>query len=128
MSGIGMCNGNRPWQSGGSLLGNLLLVALITYGGYIGIQYVPQMIESSSLDSMLDTLESQHRTQRYESGHQVEQAVKSLLNLNGMDDLEQSIQVSESGQGARIEIEYERELDLLYTTKTLRYHKSLELD
>jgi len=123
---MGNRNSQRQW--GGSLFGNLILLALVAYGGYIGVQYVPQLIESTSLDSMLDTLESQHRTQQYESSHQVEQAVKNLLNLNGMDDMAQHIQVRESGQGTSIEIAYERELDMLYTTKTLRYQKTLDLD
>ncbi len=123
-----MSNTRLRRHSGGSLLGNIFLLALFAYGVYLGIQYVPQLIESKSLDSMLSSIESQHRAHRYDSSHQVEQAVKSMLNLNQMDDMLQHIKIRESPPGISIEIDYDRELDLLYGQKTLHYSKTLDLD
>ncbi len=115
-------------QAGGSLLGNILMVAVFAYGVYLGIQYVPQLIESKSLNSMLDSIESQNRGQKYESSQQVEQAVRSMLNLNQMDDMIQYIDVRDSSRVISIEINYERELDLLFDKKTMVYSKTLDLN
>jgi len=115
-------------QAGGSLLGNILLLALFAFGVFLGIQYVPQLIESKSLDSMLASIESQNSSQKYESSQQVEQAIKSILNLNQMDDMIQHIKVRQSMQRISVEVNYERELDLLYETKILNYSKTLDLE
>jgi hypothetical protein len=115
-------------QSGGSALGNIILILLFAYGVYVGIQYVPQLIESKSLDSMLDSLESNNRAQKYTSAQEVQNAVKSMLNLNQMDDMNQYIRVRESGQGISVEIEYERELKLLFQDKVMKYTKIRDLN
>jgi len=118
----------HKYQAGGSLLGNILLLALFAFGVFLGIQYVPQLIESKSLDSMLASIESQNSSQKYESSQQVEQAIKSILNLNQMDDMIQHIKVRQSMQRISVEVNYERELDLLYETKILNYSKTLDLE
>lgn len=123
-----MKNSTHKNQRGGSVLGNILLLGLFAYGVFLGIQYLPHMLESKSLDSMLDSIDSQHRAQAYESGHQVEQAVKSILNLNQMDDMMEHIQVRSGPQGISIEIGYERELDLLFQKKVMKYSKILDLE
>lgn len=122
-----MSNTRLHRQSGSSLLGNVFLLALLAYGIYVGIQYVPLLVESKSLDSMLSSIESQNQSQKYESSQQVEQAVRSMLNLNQMDDMLQYIKVRESNQ-ISIEIDYDRELNLLYEKKNLHYSKTLDLD
>jgi hypothetical protein len=104
------------------------LLALLAFGVFLGIQYVPQLIESKSLDSMLASIESQNSSQKYESSQQVEQAIKSILNLNQMDDMIQHIKVRQSMQRISVEVNYERELDLLYETKILNYSKTLDLE
>ncbi len=118
----------RKDQTGGSLPGNLLLIALFAYGVYVGLQYVPQVIESKSLDSMLDSIESQNDSHHYDSAQQVAQAVRNILNLNQMDDMIKSITIREGQQGINIEVNYARELDLLFEKKTLNYNKSLDLN
>lgn len=115
-------------QTGGSILGNILFIVLFAFGVYLGIQYVPQFIESKSLDSMLDSIESQHNSQPYESSQQVEQAVKGILNLNQMDDMMQHIKVRESSQAISIEIDYQRELNLLFSKKLMSYSKVVDLN
>jgi hypothetical protein len=117
----------RKYQLGASAFGNILLIALFAYGIYLGIQYVPQFLESKSLDSMLDSIDSQNRSQKYDSAQQVETAVKSMLNLNQLDDMINTITIRDGQQGINIEIYYERELDLLYEKKILQYNKTLDL-
>lgn len=123
-----MMKQTRKNQLGGSALGNILLITLFAYGVYLGIQYVPQLIESKSLDSMLDSIESQNRSQPYASAQQVEQAVKSILNLNQMDEMIKNITIRGGQQGINIEVSYERELDLLFQKKAMNYNKYLDLN
>ncbi len=115
-------------QRGGSLLGNVLLLALFAYGIYIGIQYVPQYIESKSLDSVLQSIRDQHGSHPYVSAQQVSQAISSNLNLNQMDDMMKHVQVREGSPGISIEVSYQRELDLVFRKMTLSYDKSVDLD
>ena len=51
-----------------------------------------------------------------------------MLNLNQMDDMMQNIDIRASSQGISIEIDYERELDLLFQKKVLTTNKTLDLD
>ena len=42
-------------QKGASAIVTLIILALLAYGVYVGIQYVPQAIESKSVDSVLNS-------------------------------------------------------------------------
>ena len=118
----------RKLETGGSAIGNIILVALFAYGVFIGIQYVPQLIESKSLDSLLDSLSSQNMVQKYSDTGEVERAISSMLNLNQMDEMGQHIKVRDTGQGFSVEIEYERELNLLVQKKVMKYTKIMDLN
>ncbi len=115
-------------QLGGSAIGNMVLIAVFAYGVYLGIQYVPQWIESRSLDSMLESIDSQNRTNPYSNAQEVEQAVKNILNLNQMDDMIKNITIRDGQQGINIEVSYDRELNLLFSQKTLHYSKSQDIN
>jgi len=123
-----MTNSRRKLETGGSAIGNIILIALFAYGVFIGIQYVPQLIESKSLDSLLDSLSSQHTMQKYSDTGEVERAISSMLNLNQMDEMAQYIKVRDTGQGFSVEIEYERELNLLVQKKVMKYTKIMDLN
>jgi len=118
----------RRNQHGGSFLGNVFLLVLFVYGVYLAIQYVPLFIESSSLDSVLGSIEGQHQGNPYQGAQQVEQTIRNQLNLNQMDDMMQNVRVRESGNSISIEISYQRELDLVFQEKVLHYNKTLDLD
>jgi hypothetical protein len=115
-------------QDGGGLIGNIFLLALFAYGVYLSFQYVPQFIESRTLDSVLESIETQHRGQPYESAQQVEQAIKNNLNLNQMDDMIKNFRIRESGNSISVEVSYQRELDLLFQKKVLNINKTVDLD
>lgn len=123
-----MTNCRRKLQAGGSVIGNVILIALFAFGVYVGVQYVPQLIESKSLDSMLDSLKTQNQAQKYTSTHEIERAISSMLNLNQMDEMVQNIRIRDTGRGFSIEIEYERELNLLAQKKVMRYTKIVDLN
>jgi len=123
-----MTNSSRKLETGGSAIGNIILIALFAYAVFIGIQYVPQLIESKSLDSLLDSLSSQNMMQKYSDTGEVERAISSMLNLNQMDEMAQYIKVRDTGQGFSVEIEYERELNLLAQKKVMKYTKIMDLN
>lgn len=115
-------------QRGASLAGNILLLAAFGYGIYLGIQYVPFYLESKSIDSILQSIEAQHQSQRFEAAQQVDQAVRKNLNMNQMDDMMTHVRIRENPSGISIEINYDRELDLLFDRKTLSFSKTTDLD
>lgn len=114
-------------QRGGSLMGNIFLLALFVYAVYLAIQYVPQYLESRSLDSVLQSLQSQHQSNPFESAQEVDQALRRNLNMNQMDDMMRHIQVRQNPSGFSIEASYERELDLVFQKKTLTVNKTVDL-
>ncbi|HET6566043.1 MAG TPA: DUF4845 domain-containing protein [Xanthomonadales bacterium] len=123
-----MAKRSRTNQDGGSILGNIILIALFAYGVYLAFQYVPQLIESRSVDSILDSLQSQHRSHPYESAQAVEQALKSSLNMNQMDEMIKNFTIRDTGRGVSIEVHYERELNLLFQQKTITVNRTMDLD
>jgi hypothetical protein len=114
-------------QRGASALATLLLVAVIAYGVFIGIQWVPQHIESSTVDSVLESLEARHRTEPAASAREVGERIGSLLYINERSDLKERFKVRQEGRDFIVEVDYERELNLLFTRHSLRYQKSRRL-
>ena len=114
-------------QSGASGIGTVILLAIAAYGVFVGIQYVPQLIESSSVDSILNSIEHEHRAEPIRSAQALRAKVDNHLNVNQLNHLKDSFQVREWGSDYLIEVSYERELNLLYATRTLKYENSLTL-
>ena len=48
-------------QKGASIIVTIIGLALLAYGVYIGIQYVPQVIESKAVSSIFTTIEKDQR-------------------------------------------------------------------
>ena len=48
-------------QKGASAIVTIIFLAVLGYAVYVGIQYVPQAIESRSVDSILNTVETDQR-------------------------------------------------------------------
>lgn len=115
-------------QAGASAVGTIIFLAVIGYGIYVGIQYVPQFIESSSVDSILDSLEINQREEPADSVQDVESRIKRLLDVNEMKNMEDSFDVRQDGNSFIVEVSYERELNLLYEVKKMKYEKTITLN
>lgn len=113
-------------QRGASTIVTILLLAAIAYGVYIGIQYVPQAVESNTIDSILDGVESTQRGST--SVIAVRQQVTKMLQLNDMNDLTNSFSVESTGGVITVTFSYDRELNLGYKIKPMHYEKSLRLN
>jgi len=111
----------------GSVFGLLIGLVVLGYAVYIGIQYVPILIEETAVDSILDSIATNNRSAPATSTQDVQSSINKQLNLNQMDEMRQYFNVTRNGDQFTIHVMYERELDLLFDKKTLSYTKSKKL-
>ena len=115
-------------QQGGSAIGLIIFLAILGYGIFVGIQYVPQYIESSSVKSMLDTIVDKNKKERFGDIYAVKRAIDDLLYINQMEELEDSFKVRQYRGDITVTVSYERELNLLYETKLMLYESFVSLE
>jgi len=115
-------------QKGASIIASLIFLVVLGYGVYIGIQYVPQLIESKSVGSILRSIDSDERIERDVSIHAVETKLIKLLQINEMDYMIPNSKVKGFNGKITITISYDRELDLIYEKKKIHYERVLILD
>lgn len=114
-------------QRGASAIGLIIFLAILGAGTYIGLQYIPQYIECSSVDSILDSIEKSNNSKPVTGVIDIRNRINKQLNMNQMDDLRDSFTVKQDGEQYLITVSYERELNLIYTTKPMKYEKTLIL-
>lgn len=114
-------------QRGASAVGTMILLAVIAYGLYVGFQYVPQLIESRSVDSILTSIENTHRAEPVRDAQAVRSMIENHLHINHLNHLKDRFDVRQFGNDYIIEVSYERDLDLLFTRKVITYETSLTL-
>lgn len=115
-------------QKGASAIGTIIILAILGYAAYIGIQYVPQMIESKSIDSILRSVKDAQNTDPVNDVEDARAMVIRLLQVNEMNDMTDSFTVKERAGKITIEFSYERELNLGYEKRPMHYEKTLVLD
>ena len=114
-------------QKGASVIGTIILLALLGYAVYVGIQWVPQMIESKSIDSILGTVRDENKNDPITSVQEANEMVIRLLQVNEMNDMTDSFKIRTREDHIVIEFSYDRKLDLLYKVKPMHYEKTLRL-
>lgn len=112
-------------QKGASAIGTIIILVLLGYGAYLGIQYVPQIIESKSIDSILDNMETSQRTDPVTSKQAATEKVIKLLQVNEMNDMTDNFTVEKRDGRITITFDYDRELNLGYKTQPIHYKKSV---
>jgi hypothetical protein len=123
---INMSIKNR--QQGGSGIGLIIILAIIGYGVFVGIQYVPQYIESASVKAILVNIVDNHNKEPLNDASAVQSAIDNQLYINQMDDLKNSFTVTPDRGHYIITVSYERELNLLYTNKKMVYEETATLE
>ena len=121
-------NSLQKQQRGGSMIATLITLTVLAYAIYVGIQYMPHMIESKSIDSILDDLKSAHNTETIRTVESANGSLIRMLQINEMDDMRDSFSITKKSGGINIVSNYERELNLIYETKTIVYEKSIRLE
>lgn len=117
----------RAKQKGASAIVTVIVLAILAYGVFLGIQYVPQAIESRAVDSIYSTIEKDHRLDPIESEVEVKDKVIKMLQVNELNELTRNVRVRRIGGTTTVKIKYERELNLGYKTKPMVYEKILVL-
>jgi len=120
-------NMRARFQRGASGINTIIVVAVLGYGVFVGLQYVPQMIEWGTVNSMLDSLRSQQVSNPPSSVQEIEADIGRLLDINEMRDMAEHFNVRRQGDGYLVSVNYERELNLLFTHKIIQYHKELPI-
>lgn len=114
-------------QKGGSVFSLIITLAIIGIAAYLAVQYVPQRIEFSTVDSILSKIEQDHRKTRIRSVNELQHSIANQLNVNEMNDLKDSFEIRQSGGIYVIRVSYERELNLIYAKKQMKYEKTITL-
>lgn len=114
-------------QKGASAIVTVIILALLAYGVYLGIQYVPLAIESRAVDSIFATVDKEHSMDSLRTEGEARNKVSTLLNINEMNDMAKNLSVRQIGGTITIKVKYERELNLGYKVKPMLYEKILVL-
>ena len=115
-------------QKGASAIVLIIVLAIFAYAVYVGLQYIPQRIESGSVDSILDSIAENHKTTPVQNVSEILSAITRQLNVNQMDDMKDNFKVSKYRGTYIIKVNYERELNLGYEIKTIQYEKTRTLE
>ena len=114
-------------QHGASSIVLIIILALLGAGVYIGLQYLPQYIEAGTVDSILGSVEKAYDKSAVNSVKSIQDMIDKQLNMNQMNDLKDNFKVTQDGDGYIIKVSYERELNLIYEKKPVKYEKSVIL-
>jgi hypothetical protein len=115
-------------QQGVSAIGLIIILAIFGYVVFIGIQYVPQYIESKTVTTILDSIVEKHSKERLDSMSAVQGAIDNQLFINQMGDLKSSFKVTQYRGDFVITVSYERELNLMYEKKLVPFKETVTLE
>jgi len=114
-------------QRGASSLLLIIILALLGAGVYIGLQYLPTYIEAGTVDSILDNVEKAYDKSADNSVKSIQDSIDKQLNVNQMNDLKENFKVTQDDEEYIIKVSYERELNLIYTSKPVKYERTVIL-
>ncbi len=114
-------------QTGASVIATIITLVILGYGIYIGIQYVPHVIESKSINSILTSVEVDHRLDPITSEYAAKGKVVKLLQINEMNDMTSNFKVRNRNGSITITFSYDRVLNLGYKKKKIHYETSRTL-
>jgi hypothetical protein len=119
---------SQRMQHGASALGIIIFLAIFGAGAYIGLQYLPQYFECGTVDSILSNIEKANEKTPVTSVKNIRNMIDKQLNMNQMDDMQDDFTVTQDGEKYIVKVSYERELNLIYEKKPMKYEKTLTLE
>jgi len=114
-------------QKGASAIVTIILLVVFGFAAYVGIQYVPQAIESKSIDSILDTMQTTQSVNPVRTVQAAQTKLVGLLQINEMNDMTDSFKIEQKDGGIVVNISYDRELNLIYKKHPMHYEKTLRI-
>ena len=118
---------NRKHQHGGSPIVTIIIVAVLGYCIFVGIQYAPQWIEARSVQSILDDMKHTQLSDPVNDAGKARGKVIKMLQVNEMNDMIDNFSVTSSNGRIMISFNYDRELNLLYEKRVIHYDQSTNL-
>jgi hypothetical protein len=118
---------SQSTQRGASAISLIIILAIIGTGVFIGLQYIPQYIEAGTVDSILSSIKKTHKEKPVSSANNLRSMINRQLDINQMDDLRDNFKVTQDDETYIVEVSYERELNLIYEKKLMKYEKTLTL-
>ena len=115
-------------QKGASAVVLIIMLAILGFAVYVGLQYIPQRIESGTVDSILDSIVENHKTTPVQNTSEILNAINRQLSVNEMNDMRDNFHLSKYRGTYIIKVSYERELNLGYETKIIQYEKTRSLE
>ena len=114
-------------QHGGSAIGTIIVLAIIGVGIFLGMQYIPQYMEAGKIDTVLTSIDEAAAKQPVKSAKEVGMMIDKRLQVNNMKDLKDLFVVTETNGKVTVNVDYERDLNLLYEVRKMPYKKELVL-
>lgn len=114
-------------QRGKSVIGNLIVLALIAFGIWVGIQYIPQRLEAGTVRTILDQVRQRHSATPIQDDRDLWAVINNHLHINGMNHMKDYFKAKWDQGRVTITVDYERDLNLLFSTRTMKYHEELVL-
>ncbi len=106
----------------------VIVLAIIAGAVFFGMQYIPQYIEAGTFDSILESIEEANETGVAANKGEVESMLAKRLQVNNMLDMKDAFEVTEEDGDVIVSVNYERELNLLYEKRPVKYSKTLVLE
>jgi len=120
-------NTSQRTQRGASAISTIIILAIIGAVVYIGLQYIPQYMEAGTVDSILNSIEKAHEVTPFSSASDIRDMIDRELNMNQMDALGDSFEVTQDGDAYVIIVSFKRVLNLIYEKRPVKYQRTLTL-
>lgn len=114
-------------EHGASSFTVIMVLALVGAGIYLGLQYIPQLIESGTVDAILSDVKKAHALKPVREVRELNEMIGRSLDVNQLEELRKQFTVTESEDEFIVDVAYARELNLLVTRYPINYKKSLAL-
>lgn len=114
-------------EHGASSFTVIMVLALVGAGIYLGLQYIPQLIESGTVDAILSDVKKAHALKPVREVRELDEMIGRSLDVNQLEELRKQFTVTESEDEFIVDVAYARELNLLVTRYPINYKKSLAL-
>jgi type II secretory pathway component PulJ len=115
-------------QRGGTVLELIVFLAIAAYGVYVAVQYYPQMRESSALETVLESVAEQYRRNHFTGEDQIWDAIDRQLDMRDMRNPHAEFKVIAGERGSfEVSVHYTRDLNRLFTKKSIEHTKSVSL-
>jgi len=119
---------NQPERlKGGSSLSNLFMLAFLAYAAFVGFQYVPQVFEARSAETLLNSLLESHENQPVTNAQAAIDRLHNMLYVSELEKMSDAFSVQQRRDAIVVSFRYERDLNLLYQVKPMHYEASVTL-